>query len=522
MPPPSDQPPQHQGIRVGAAVAQLLAQALVAARHHTSQLDVEQQIKAQELYHERYEPTLVSAMRPLLEQLAASPAVHEAIGNVAGDMASMRGQIQGMMLSFTIPFLLGEGLSPILAPFAQALENEAWTHLVGSGQSEIAVPLSPAQLADMVVRGILPQSEAETIAAMSGTTATDLDLMVQDTGEPPAVQELLFAYRRGIIDQGRLEHGIRQGRTKNEWIDVVEALRYQPMTPATAVAAAVQGHLTDGEARRIWAEGGFDPADYDAAYQTAGRPPGPAQLLDLLNRGIIGEPEFIAAVRESDIKDKYIPLLLELRKYLPPPRTVTTLLKEGAITQAQALRLLADYGVQPADAAGYLKGAASQKVTKQKALAVTTIEALYHDRLVTRPQAEAMIVSLGYTQPDANFILTVQDLKREQAYAERAIGAVHTQYVGHKLSEVEARAVLQELGVDAAGIGHLITLWTHEQLAHVRVLTPAQWVAAVKLNLATDLEALAALKALGYSDRDARLTIDIGLKSEVLPLPPNV
>lgn len=495
---------------------------MVAARHHTAHLDVEQQVKAQELYHERYEPTLVSAMRPLLEQLAASPAVHEAIGNVAGDMASMRGQIQGMMLSLTIPFLIGEGLSPILAPFAQTLENEAWSNLVGSGQSEIAVPLSPLGLAEMVVKNILAQSEAETIAAMSGTTATDLDLMVRNTGDPPAVQELLAAYRRKIIDQGTLEHGIRQGRTKNEWISTLEQLRFQPMTPGEAVAAAVQGHLSMAEAQDRWEKGGFEPADFQAAYETAGRPPGPSELLELLNRGIINDAEFVAAVRESDIKDKYIGLLEQLRVYLPPPRTVTTLLKEGAIGQAQALKYLADYGVQPAEAAGYLKGATSQKVGKQKALAVTTIEALYHDHLVTRGQAEQMVVGLGYTQADANFILTVQDLKREQAYAERAIGAVHTQYVGHKLTELEARAVLQELGVDGAGIGHLLTIWTHEQLAHVRVLTPAQWVAAVKLNLATDTEALTALKALGYSDRDARLTIDIGLKSEVLPLPPNI
>lgn len=495
---------------------------MVAARHHTSQLDIHQQVKAQELYHERYEPTLVSALRPLLQDLAESPGVHEAVRQVAGDMLAMRGQIQGAMLGLAVPFLIGEGLSPILAPFAQALQNEAWSHLVGQGQSMLAVPLPPATLAEMVVKGIMGQPEAETIAGMSGTTAADLDLLVQDTGEPPAVQELLFAFRRGIIDQARLEHGIRQGRTKNEWIDVLEALRFQPMTPATAVAAAVQGHLTDQQARQKWAEGGFDPGDYDAAYQTAGRPPGPSELQELVNRGIITDAEFVAAVRESDIKDKYIPLLEKLRVYLPPPRTVTTLLKENAISHQQALQLLGDYGVQPADAQAYLTGATAQKVAAHKALAVTTIEALYHDHLVDRGQAERMIESLGYTQPDANFILTVQDLKREQAYAERAIGAVHTQYVGHKISELQARAVLQELGVQPPAIGHLITVWTHELQAHVRTLTPAQWVAAVKLQLATPEDALTELKAMGYSDRDARLTIDIGLKAETLPLPPNL
>ncbi len=495
---------------------------MVAAREHTHHLEVDARRAALEQYHERSEPTLIEAVRPLLERMLESPAVHAILDRPLGDMLAGRGQIQGAMLGLAVPYLIGEGLSPILAPFAQGLQNEAWGQLIGSGQTGLAVPLPAAALADMVVRGILDESTAADVATQTGTDPHDFGLLVTATGEPPAVQELLEAYRRGIIDQARLVHGIKQGRTKDEWVDVVEALRYQPLTPGEAVAAAVQGHLSQADAQAKWAQGGMLPGDFQAAYETAGRPPGPSELLQLLNRGVIDQAAVEQAIRESDVKDKYIPALLALRKYLPPPRTVNTLYKEGAITHDQAAQLLADYGVAPEDVAVYLAGATSQKVAKQKALAVTTIEALYQDHLQSRDQAVAMLEGIGYTAHDADFILTVVDLKREQQYAERALSAVHSQYVARHITEQEARQAMVELGLSGDAIGHLVTIWNHELSAHVRVLTPAQVIAAVKYGLLADQDAVDRLKGLGYSDTDARLTLDIGLHSEVVPLPPNV
>lgn len=519
LPAPSEPHPTAPYVRLGQVIAQVVAQSMVAAREQTHHLDVDAQVKGREQYHERSEPTLIAAARPLLERMLESPAVHAVLEPVLGDMAAARGQIQGAMLGLALPYLIGEGLSPILAPFAQGLQNEAWGQLIGRGQTGLAVPLPPPALADMVVRGIIDQAEGATVATQTGTDPKDFTLLVDATGEPPAVQALLEAYRRGIIARDRLEHGVRQGRTKNEWIDVVEALRYQPLTPGEAVAAAVQGHLSMADAQQKWAEGGMLPDDFQAAYESAGRPPGPSELLQLLNRGEMTQADVVAAIRESDVKDKYIDSILALRKYLPPPRTVNTLFKEGAISHAQAAALLADYGVEPQDVAVYLAGASTQKVAKQKALAVTTIEALYHDHLQTRDQAAHLIEHLGYTAQDADFMLTVQDLKREQGYAERAISAVHTQFVGHHITEQAARQALVELGLDGAAIGHLVTIWHHELAAHVRVLTPAQVVAAVKYQLIDQKEALTMLQGLGYSDRDAALTLDIGLKSQAVPVP---
>src|SRR4051812_47934376 len=113
------------------------------------------------------------------------------------------------------------------------------------------VLIPPASLADMVQRGIIGHGDAQHTANRQGVSDADFDHLVHQAGEPPGLQDLLFAYRRGIIDRHRLEHGIRQSRVRNEWIDVVESLRHVPMSTMDAIRAAVQNHLSKDRAKGI-------------------------------------------------------------------------------------------------------------------------------------------------------------------------------------------------------------------------------------------------------------------------------
>src|SRR5258707_1600793 len=149
------------------------------------------------------------------------------------------------------------------------------------------VPL-PADLAALaVLRSVITKAEGEKIAALTGVSKADFAIMIEDTGEPPGLEQLEEAYRRNIIDKARLHRGILQSRIRNEWIDVIDALRFAPMSVADAVNAVVQNHLPASAAAAIAEANGLQPGAVDTLIQSAGSPLSPTELEDPYKPGEI-------------------------------------------------------------------------------------------------------------------------------------------------------------------------------------------------------------------------------------------
>ncbi|MGH7746048.1 MAG: hypothetical protein ACREQ5_14940, partial [Candidatus Dormibacteria bacterium] len=77
----------------------------------------------------------------------------------------------------------------------QPLVNQYWSQYP-------TVPISPADLADMVERNIMPMSTATEMAAESGVNSVNFGFMVEDTGEPYGIEQALSLLRRGLISEG--------------------------------------------------------------------------------------------------------------------------------------------------------------------------------------------------------------------------------------------------------------------------------------------------------------------------------
>lgn len=90
---------------------------------------------------------------------------------------------------------------------------------------------------------------------------------------------------------------------------------YRPaeLSAAEAAAAVVGGQITPEKGFAYAARSGVPDADFRVMLDTAGTTLAPGQLLDLLNRREIEVPDVERFLRESNLKDKFIPLLLKLR-----------------------------------------------------------------------------------------------------------------------------------------------------------------------------------------------------------------
>jgi hypothetical protein len=376
--------------------------------------------------------------------------------------------------------------------------------------------LSPQEAADAVLRNVWPAEKAAAEAALSGVDAERFAVLARLAGNAPDPTSLAVALRRELITPDRYLDGIRQGRLRDEWADLVRQLAVQQPSPEAMLQAYLEGQINEGEARTKYQQLGGDPAYFDILFHSEGQAPTPVQAADMANRGLIpwagSGPDAVSfeqAFLEGPWRNKWLAPFQAAAAYLPPPRTITAMYNEGSLTHARAIELLRQQGLAPDLAAAYLTSGSSQKTAATKDLARGTIEALYRDRLLTQADARTFLEGQGYSAPEADYVLAVVDAQVAQKFLTAAVGRIHTLYIGHKIDRTTALAVLGQLGVPAATMGDVVGIWDYERAANVRTLTPAEVAQAVKKGLLDQAAGLERLAQLGYQPDDAFLYLSI-------------
>lgn len=375
-------------------------------------------------------------------------------------------------------------------------------------------PLSAAECAAGVVKGAIPYEDALSEARLNGYDRERFDALVTVTGNPPGPETLIGMLHRGITDEEGVKRGLRQGYFRNDWIDEYLNLQHNLLSPAEVINADVQNQMPKQQARAQWAELGMRPWDYDVAYGVAGNPPGVEQMLHLRNRGVMTTEEVIQGIRESRVKDKYIDKVLHLGEYLPPPRSITTLLAHGALDTMRAHQLFMAAGLSDELATAYVASALHVKTATQKELTVSQVTGLYADGILTRAQAVEDLAKVGYAGTEANLVLDLADAKAEQRLRVGAIDRIRTMFLSHKLNLAEAHADLAKLGVEGVQLERLVKVWQIEEQAPTKSLTLGQLNAAYKDELIPKADYLSRVIGLGYSAADADLLSKIQVPPE--------
>ena len=386
--------------------------------------------------------------------------------------------------------------------------------------------VSPADAALAVLRGNMSQADGIKTAAASGYTAADFAVLIGNTGEPPAMEEMLMLWRRGKITTATLDRAILQSRVRDEWIPMIHELAIEPPSAADVLEALVQGELSQSEAEKRYAEAGGDPTFFATAYATRANAPAPGQLAEMANRGIIpwegggaNATSYHQGFVEGRWKNKWEPAFKALAVYQPPPREVATLVKEAGLSQDAAMKIWQQAGLSPEMAHMYWTSAHYTRTAALHHLAIGEIRQLYTDKAISRAEALKMAESIGWTEIDATWLLDLADLQLERKFLETAISKIHSLYISHKLPKTSATAALAELEVPASQANQLVKIWELEAGANVRVLTPAQIVDAWYYSLISPQEALTMLEATGYTPRDAWIVLNNKNKGKIKDLP---
>jgi hypothetical protein len=367
--------------------------------------------------------------------------------------------------------------------------------------------LTPQELASLVTFGVLSEADAAPMAAKSGTGVHDFHMLVLGNGQPPSTEQLLFAYRRKVIDKARLLKGITQGPVRTEWFDVLESQGSVPMSTADAIEAAVQNHLSKGAAQAIAEQNGLLPEHFEPLFQTAGSPPGPQQLLTWWRRGLVKESDVKQALAESRLKPKYVDLLLSTKPALPPMTTIRSAYSHGAIDHGRALNLLADHGYSAQDSDMILAEGHAEKTATVRHLTVTQVMGLYADRAISRDAALAMLGALGYDDTDSGWIVSLADLDRTRRLIAASTGRIRSAYVGRHITAEQAGAQLDALLIPVDQRDDLMTFWDIERATVTKTLTQAQAMAAFKKSIISEGQYRDRLLSMGYAGGDVDVLV---------------
>lgn len=415
--------------------------------------------------------------------------------------------------------LIGTVLGPSLAEITQDVNSN--TPLVA---------LSPDIAANLVVRGFITMDAGANIAGQAGISADKFAQLVDVTGDAPSPTQLIEGLRRQLIPfdsddptTPSFTGGIQQGLLKNQWIPLMQALGIEVPSQADALAAYLRGQIDEATSQQRFAEAGGDPTWFQTAYTTSGESPSAVEAGVLANRGIIpwdgtgpDAVTFQQAILEGSYRNKWTAAYQALAVYLPPPRTITAMLKEGALTQAQALLLLQQHGLSPTLAAAYVTGASSTTTVAVKALTESQIVSLYEDKLIDETQAISALVAAKYTTQDAQYLLQLADLKAAAAATKSAVGRIQALYQARKIDATTATNDLTALGLPQSQVTELLAVWDLETTATVRTLSAAQLAEAVGYGVIDQATGQLAIEALGYTPLDAWILMSNSNKG---PLP---
>jgi hypothetical protein len=416
---------------------------------------------------------------------------------------------QSMVRQFFVWGVIGDVVSSALQPFYRSIQHQA--NKVNPNEV-----LSPAILADLVVRDIAGHDWATEESRKSGIHPNLFDLLVQNTGVPPSLIDMLMLMRRGKVSRETVIRAVKQSRVKNEWIDTILMLGVQPPTPTEILRAYLQGQVDGDRAKVLYEQLGGDPEFFELLYNTEGSAPTPNEAAEMAHKGIIpwegtgpGEVSFEQAFLEGPWRNKWLAPWRRMSEYLPPPRTITAMLREGSITTQEATDLLRRQGVPQELVGAYLSNASHERTQKAKELTEGTISNLYQEQALNDDQARDLLIKLRYTTEEANFVLLSWRLNRELKYRNSAITTVHTQFINHRIGEHDTMVALDGLGVPPSQRDALLRLWKLEADTKVVLLTPAQIKSALRKEVIDAQEALTRLVQHGYSEEDAMIFLQI-------------
>jgi hypothetical protein len=355
--------------------------------------------------------------------------------------------------------------------------------------------LSPADAALAVLRGDTDLKYAQGIANAAGITDDDFNILMLNTGEPPGIMQLLEANRRGFIDDATLKRGILQSRVRNEWIPTIQKLAYEPLSTADAIQAAVQGYITQDQAKKYAQQNGLEPDDFNAAFLAAGEPLSRTEMEQLWRRGYVTEDNVRDALKQSRLKDSYVDWALLLKDVPMSTADAVEAYIQGYLAENDAKTIIMMNGLRSQDIDPLI-------LTAGDPLSKTEMLTLLRRGKVTKEQVKD---ALRQSRLKDSYIDTALELETQLP----ALYEVRALLSGGALTPEQGTQLLLEQGYTPDIVKAIVASLTGGVLAKTKTITEAQITDLYIEGELTAQEYITELGVIGYSQAEAELIQEV-------------
>jgi hypothetical protein len=249
---------------------------------------------------------------------------------------------------------VGGAAAGAVEPVMEGIRQDAWA------QNAIKVVQAEAA-AQAVAQYLMTPGDAHAEGAAEGFSATRMDYLISLARTAPDMGTATELLRREFINSGNFDHARKKAGIEDEWLEPLSKLVDSILSPADLANAVQQGFIDEAgllpglvggnppfnipvETVGIptldeFKHSGYDPDRAKVLAELVGLPPGPGELLQMLNRGIITDGSYYVGIREGHTKTKWADALKELRYAIISPIEAANLRLRGWIDDTEMYRL---------------------------------------------------------------------------------------------------------------------------------------------------------------------------------------
>lgn len=395
------------------------------------------------------------------------------------------------------------------------------------------IPLTPAVLADMVIRQIMDSDTATAEAALSGLDPTRFGYLVTETGESYGIVDALRLWHRGSylatpvnvsgtesapypwtlgeslgttygITEDELNTVIYYSRVRDQFLPDLYKLSWQTMSAADAIDVAIKGRMSPSDAQVLYEAAGGMPEQFELLFETAGDSMGVETAVMLNHRGYLTDDELTDVLYQSRINPRFYPLVKLQYLHFLAPYQIAQAVKAGTVTADTANQWLLASGYPADQAAAFASTEAAGSVATAKAETEGMVLADWEAQIITEDEATSALEALGYIPSAVPFILETYEARRIITMRNAAINRIRAAFIAGELTTATVTTELGVLGIPQTAITAFVEAWEIEQATPTKRLTAAQVGKLIEDGNMTTDQGVAYWQSLGYTAADAQ------------------
>jgi len=426
---------------------------------------------------------------------------------------------------------------------------------------------TPDQLTSMRYKNLIDRERYTKEMKAWGFSEEWTDKIFKDSRTLLSVSDLLDAWRRGLIDETTLENELRNHRFNDESINVLKKLAFMIPSVSDLIRFTVREVFNPTIAERfgqflefpseadierarkifngeikvedlssepptvqlcVWAlRCGIDPdvlkmywaSHWELPSLTAGY-----EMLHRLRPELVDfkaedyrkmglDPENLKftlddlklLLKAQDVMPFWRDRLTAISYALPTRVDLRRMLHDGIISDEEAHKYYMMLGYTSEDAWKLVKLAKTMYKDENKELTRSLILKAYIMHDITRDQAKRMLIDLGYSEGDAEFILHVQDIENQQEIIDENVDVLIRQFIYGVIDETKLSAELDRLGLTASRRDYIINLARLEKAKRIRLPSKTDVFRWYQKGLISENTLRMFLERLGYDDVTIRL-----------------